>query len=208
MWPWQVGRPPLQTCTPVCRRRAAPRGRLACSALIPLLTLPRCPMYFCRSTATDIGNEGSLKEVAQRIRDMGRRAVEVKVDVRHRASVDAAVDEAVAALGLLDVLVTSAGGCLLYGGPANPLGRPCPPLCLQLCACTLTYLSARLLLGQLGCGQPKPFITAPALLLPQPLFGDGPWCLVYLLPLNCDICCLAGIMGKLHAAHQVTHRWG
>lgn len=54
-------------------------------------------------------------ELADELKDMGRRTARLAMDVRDLGQVGAAVSEAVAALGRLDILVNNAGL-----GPANP----------------------------------------------------------------------------------------
>lgn len=54
-------------------------------------------------------NEGGLAPVADRIRQRGRRALTLRVDVTRAAAVDAMVERVVAELGRLDVLVYSVG---------------------------------------------------------------------------------------------------
>lgn len=58
----------------------------------------------------DFANEAQMTAVGDQIREMGRKAVEVKCDVRRRSLVDAAVADAVDKLGVgPDILVASAG---------------------------------------------------------------------------------------------------
>jgi SDR family mycofactocin-dependent oxidoreductase len=59
-----------------------------------------------------------LEETARLVEKAGRRAVTARVDVRDRAAVEAALAEAVAELGGLDVVVANAGIC--------PLGKHIP----------------------------------------------------------------------------------
>lgn len=61
-------------------------------------------------TWADFANEAQMTAVGDQIREMGRKAVEVKCDVRRRSLVDAAVADAVDKLGVgPDILVASAG---------------------------------------------------------------------------------------------------
>ncbi|PTR40651.1 SDR family mycofactocin-dependent oxidoreductase [Rhodococcus sp. OK611] len=65
-----------------------------------------------------LATEADLEETARLVEKAGRRAVTARVDVRDRAAVEAALAEAVAELGGLDVVVANAGIC--------PLGKHVP----------------------------------------------------------------------------------
>ncbi|MBP1158189.1 SDR family mycofactocin-dependent oxidoreductase [Rhodococcus sp. PvR044] len=65
-----------------------------------------------------LATEADLEETARLVEKTGRRAVTARVDVRDRAAVEAALAEAVAELGGLDVVVANAGIC--------PLGKHVP----------------------------------------------------------------------------------
>ncbi len=52
-----------------------------------------------------------LEEVAGAIEERGRRALIVPTDVMDTPALDALVDETVAAMGRLDILVNNRGGC-------------------------------------------------------------------------------------------------
>jgi NAD(P)-dependent dehydrogenase (short-subunit alcohol dehydrogenase family) len=56
---------------------------------------------------------GSLEETAARIRERGRQALPIRLDLLDRASIDAAVDTALASLGRIDVLLNNG----IYQGP-------------------------------------------------------------------------------------------
>ena len=78
---------------------------------------------FSSLISADIAHEDQMQGVAERIRVLGRRVATVKCDVRKKASVVAAVQEAAEQLGAgPDILVTSAGelaACLEHG-PCTP----------------------------------------------------------------------------------------
>ncbi|PRW44575.1 2-deoxy-D-gluconate 3-dehydrogenase [Chlorella sorokiniana] len=57
----------------------------------------------------DIGNEEKLEGVAQRIRDLGRKVITLKVDVRDRSGVEKSIKEASDKLGGINILVANAG---------------------------------------------------------------------------------------------------
>ncbi len=58
--------------------------------------------------------DGELEKTAQAIKRLGRRAFAMKVDVSQKDEVDAFVEQAISALGSIDVLVNNAG---IAGGP-------------------------------------------------------------------------------------------
>lgn len=62
-----------------------------------------------------MGTEEELQETARLVEKAGRRVVAKKVDTRDRAALQAAVDEGVAELGRLDVVVASAGIATIGG---------------------------------------------------------------------------------------------
>jgi NAD(P)-dependent dehydrogenase (short-subunit alcohol dehydrogenase family) len=55
-------------------------------------------------------SEDGLKETAQEIIGLGRKAVVIPADVTEEEAVNAAVDEAISRLGQLDIVVNNAGG--------------------------------------------------------------------------------------------------
>ncbi|KAI7837634.1 hypothetical protein COHA_008558 [Chlorella ohadii] len=58
----------------------------------------------------DIGNEEKLEGVAQRVRELGRQALTLRVDVRDRPGVEQSMKEAAEQLGGINILVANAGG--------------------------------------------------------------------------------------------------
>ncbi|MEA2461616.1 MAG: hypothetical protein QOH90_1793, partial [Actinomycetota bacterium] len=66
------------------------------------------------AAGADVGvaarSEGDLKELADEISDLGRRAVVLPTDVTSRDQIQNMVDTCVAELGGLDILVNNAGG--------------------------------------------------------------------------------------------------
>jgi len=65
--------------------------------------------------ALGLRDPAGVGDLADRIREMGRRALPLAMDVRNLDQVRAAIDAAVAEFGRLDILVNNAGL-----GPANP----------------------------------------------------------------------------------------
>jgi 3-oxoacyl-[acyl-carrier protein] reductase len=98
------------------------------------------------AAATAVYGEGeSAEEVAQAIRDLGRRSLFIAADVADSAQVDAAVREAVAALGRIDILVNNAGGDIAAAG-----GKPKPNDCLEIPERDLHAVLDRNLLGTMN----------------------------------------------------------
>ncbi|MGB9305410.1 MAG: mycofactocin-coupled SDR family oxidoreductase [Mycobacterium sp.] len=56
-----------------------------------------------------LGTEDDLRETAKRVEELGRRCLPLTVDVRDPAQVDAAVEQTLAELGSLDIVVANAG---------------------------------------------------------------------------------------------------
>lgn len=75
---------------------------------------------------TGLATAEELDETADLVREAGRRAVAVRADVSVEAEVEAAVAEALAALGRVDVVVNAAGGAGmgLGAGPLIALPEP------------------------------------------------------------------------------------
>jgi SDR family mycofactocin-dependent oxidoreductase len=56
-----------------------------------------------------LGTEDDLRETAKRVEELGRRCLPITVDVRDPSQVGAAVEQTVAELGSLDIVVANAG---------------------------------------------------------------------------------------------------
>lgn len=56
-----------------------------------------------------LGTEDDLRDTAALVEELGRRCIPMTVDVRHPARVNAAVEQTVADLGSLDIVVANAG---------------------------------------------------------------------------------------------------
>src|SRR6185312_5243908 len=56
-----------------------------------------------------LGTEDDLRETAKRVEELGRRCLPLTVDVRDASQVGAAVEQTVAELGSLDIVVANAG---------------------------------------------------------------------------------------------------
>lgn len=61
------------------------------------------------SVPYDMARPGDLDETVAQVERLGRRAVGVRADVRDQAQLDAAVDQALTALGQIDVVCANAG---------------------------------------------------------------------------------------------------
>ncbi|HBJ73748.1 MAG TPA: SDR family mycofactocin-dependent oxidoreductase [Actinobacteria bacterium] len=66
-----------------------------------------------------LASDADLAEAKKLVEEFGRRAVAIKVDVRERSAMIAAIAEGVQELGRLDIVVANAGIC--------PLGADVPP---------------------------------------------------------------------------------
>jgi NAD(P)-dependent dehydrogenase (short-subunit alcohol dehydrogenase family) len=75
--------------------------------------IPECPY--------PMGTREQLEETARRCRALGSQVVTAVVDVRDQAQIDAALDQARAELGPMDVLVNNAGLVGPAGAPAHDL---------------------------------------------------------------------------------------
>jgi SDR family mycofactocin-dependent oxidoreductase len=72
------------------------------------------------TVAYALGTEDDLSETVRLVKAENRRAVSVKADVRDEEAMRAGVDEAVAQLGRLDIVVANAG-IVTYGGDAHEI---------------------------------------------------------------------------------------
>lgn len=76
------------------------------------------PVPFQNDPRGTVPVPGSVEATAQAVRELGGEALELKLDILDRASIDAAVDAVLARWGRIDVLVNNA----LYQGPGLMYG--------------------------------------------------------------------------------------
>ncbi|MDI1289172.1 MAG: mycofactocin-coupled SDR family oxidoreductase [bacterium] len=74
-----------------------------------VVVLDACTEY--DTIGYSMATEEDLHETARQVEQLGQRAVAIKVDVRDRANLQNAIDEAVQKLGRLDIVVANAGVC-------------------------------------------------------------------------------------------------
>jgi SDR family mycofactocin-dependent oxidoreductase len=67
-----------------------------------------------------MGTAEELRETADQVRALGRRVVDTETDVRDRAAMQKCVDDALAELGRLDIVIVNAGIAPLELEPADP----------------------------------------------------------------------------------------
>jgi 3-oxoacyl-[acyl-carrier protein] reductase len=98
------------------------------------------------ASASAVYGEGeSAEEVVQAIRDLGRRSLFVAADVSDSSQVEAAVRQALEAVGRIDVLVNNAGGDIAAAG-----GKPRPNDCLEIPERDLHAVMDRNLIGTMN----------------------------------------------------------
>ncbi|MFE2477542.1 mycofactocin-coupled SDR family oxidoreductase [Streptomyces sp. NPDC001194] len=123
-----------------------------------------------------LGTEEELQETARLVEKAGRRVVTKKVDVRDRAALSQAIDEGVAELGRLDVVVTSAGVAAI--GADRPLSVWADTVDVNLIGSLNTVHAA---LPHLGEGSSIILIGSAAAYLASPGFDEhmGPGGIAY-----------------------------
>lgn len=67
--------------------------------------------------------DGTIHSVAAEVEEAGGKALAVATDIRDEAAVQAAVDQAVAKFGGIDILVNNASAIHFFGTPETPLKR-------------------------------------------------------------------------------------
>jgi SDR family mycofactocin-dependent oxidoreductase len=72
------------------------------------------------SVAYEMPTEEDLADTAKLVQDTGRRIVTAKADVRDRAGLQRALDDGIAELGRLDIVVANAGVMPVLGEKARP----------------------------------------------------------------------------------------
>uniref|UniRef100_A0A7S4KQM1 Hydroxysteroid dehydrogenase-like protein 2 n=1 Tax=Paramoeba aestuarina TaxID=180227 RepID=A0A7S4KQM1_9EUKA len=76
------------------------------------LTLAKagCDIVVAAKSVTDTPNlPGTIFQVAQEVKALGKRSIAIQVDVRDEKSVEAMVDKTIAEFGRLDILINNAG---------------------------------------------------------------------------------------------------
>ena len=98
------------------------------------------------AAATAVYGEGeSAEEIVEEIRTLGRRSLFVAADVVDSSQVEAAVRQALEALGRIDILVNNAGGDIAAAG-----GKPKPNDCLEIPERDLHAVLDRNLIGTMN----------------------------------------------------------
>lgn len=112
--------PPLQGRVAIVTGASRGIGREVALAL----ARSGCDVVIAAKSVTDTPNlPGTIHSVAREIRDIGRRALAVRVDVRDDAAVQAMTEAALQAFGRIDVLVCNSGALWWQDVEKTPLSK-------------------------------------------------------------------------------------
>jgi len=144
---------------------------------------------------------GSIESTAEAVRALGREALPCRLDLLDRASIDAAVDEALATWGHVDLLLNNG----IYQGPGTmdrvmelPLDRV--EAVFRGNVIHQLHLIQRLLPGMLErkCGMIVNVVSGSALIDPKAPAGEGGWGYAY----AASKAAFLRMAGVLHVEHR------